>query len=1054
MAAAKLQQLGKLPSVDSLLPGALRSPFGKSLPSGESSGLSVGAVVVLEDKQYKIISRLASGGHSQVVRCADAEGFEYALKRTVCRSLRERAAAERELKILSELPRARGLVQLRSSAVKPGGSGGGGSGIEVFALLTLCRGGHLLGKLQRAGDELTDLEVWKCLQDVSEALAVLHGRGIVHWDLKLENILLSDEGTTGCQIADFGSATRVAAAAEEEEGGGGGGGGAAAAGGVLTLESVLEEQRRLQQDTTPAYLPPEAIRMLRDNEPVALTEKVDIWALGVIVYALHFGRLPFSALQPLNLEAQIRRGAAGLPELAAEEGQKSRRADDDSGDGGDGGDGGPDDGKESGAAEERRARQHQHRPMSPLMRRLVLRCFAEDPAERPSAAELAAVAAAALAAAVGSSWAAIAKSSSRDIELKQQQGPPATLALVKTQSASLHRLHRTLLEEAAGRAGGCADCCAETPRWAALDFSVWLCHRCARLHRWLLPGSWLQPVGSQRWTSDEVQAMCVDTVAINEEWEQIARDAGATNPRDSVRSSGKGPKHATERYDIERWILAKYLASFADQRAAGDAQQQQPPASPSQVSQRQAASRQPPPPTPPRLELVVDSNEEPEPERPGAALAGTSLIQKQGWLTLQQSTSGWGAVAGSKKRCWFVLTSECLAYFSSEAEGAAMADEHTFHASVRAKGVLDLGSVTDIRLVMDGESEAAGAAEFELCMVGRDGGRLVLRAENPAASLGWVKAVQNAVRQQVLLTPTSVPPTSPSRISDSSIPTGGDNHSDLSLTYADQEAEDLMDIMISSPVGGGDGGGGGGDDVLLVPALRLESAAALPLDSGSRTSPSVPRSQCSPSSLTARQSLQSEQVDRGFRAGCAAAAAVAGGGQQFLAANGLRAALAAGLGREVPEAAVAELRALLGLQDAEATVDRGGFGAAMAAFALGGGGTAGSPTAEAGCGDGGSNEPTPEEADSESAAAENQPGVRWLAAWDVMDPAGRGTVRCEDLAAALGISPGGAESAAEIFSAMAIEPGTKSITATHWATAANKLALATQHAICRSLAQL
>ena len=33
-------------------------------------------------------------------------------------------------------------------------------------------------------------------------------------------------------------------------------------------------------------------------------------------------------------------------------------------------------------------------------------------------------------------------------------------------------------------------------------------HRCARLHRWLLPGAILQPVGSDRWTSDQVEVMC------------------------------------------------------------------------------------------------------------------------------------------------------------------------------------------------------------------------------------------------------------------------------------------------------------------------------------------------------------------------------------------------------------------------------------------------------------------------------------------------------------------------------------------------------------------
>ena len=127
----------------------------------------------------------------------------------------------------------------------------------------------------------------------------------------------------------------------------------------------------------------------------------------------------------------------------------------------------------------------------------------------------------------------------------------------RTQSASLHALHRQLLEQTAGRAERCADCGAACPRWAALEFSVWICHRCARLHRWLLPGSHLQPVGSSKWTSDAVEAMCAasaDGSAVNAEWEMIAEAAGATNPAAARRKHGKGP---TERYDIERWILAK-----------------------------------------------------------------------------------------------------------------------------------------------------------------------------------------------------------------------------------------------------------------------------------------------------------------------------------------------------------------------------------------------------------------------------------------------------------------------------------------------------------------
>ena len=66
-------------------------------------------------------------------------------------------------------------------------------------------------------------------------------------------------------------------------------------GGRPTLEAIAADQRRLERDTTPAYRPPELVRLLRDNEPVALDEKVDMWAVGCVVFALHFGRLPFPA---------------------------------------------------------------------------------------------------------------------------------------------------------------------------------------------------------------------------------------------------------------------------------------------------------------------------------------------------------------------------------------------------------------------------------------------------------------------------------------------------------------------------------------------------------------------------------------------------------------------------------------------------------------------------------------------------------------------------------------------------------------------------------------
>jgi hypothetical protein len=129
------------------------------------------------------------------------------------------------------------------------------------------------------------------------------------------------------------------------------------------------------------------------------------------------------------------------------------------------------------------------------MRELLLRCLSADPAAWPTAAQVAEAAARALGAAMGASW----------LQRALSPSPPPTRPdgpLPRSRSAALQRWHRQMLGDAAAGAGGCADCGAEWARWGAVDFAVWVCHRCARLHRWLLPQSRLRPLGSEHWSPD------------------------------------------------------------------------------------------------------------------------------------------------------------------------------------------------------------------------------------------------------------------------------------------------------------------------------------------------------------------------------------------------------------------------------------------------------------------------------------------------------------------------------------------------------------------------
>ncbi|TNJ26943.1 Kinase, NEK [Giardia muris] len=103
----------------------------------------------------------------------------------------------------------------------------------------------------------TDEEVWAYIQQIAAGLAYLHSKGVVHRDLKPGNILLSDSGT--CILADLGLASTVKRSLVQ----------ASAAGTVL-------------------YMAPE------QHKREAYGSAVDVWALGVLVYEMCTGSLPFS----------------------------------------------------------------------------------------------------------------------------------------------------------------------------------------------------------------------------------------------------------------------------------------------------------------------------------------------------------------------------------------------------------------------------------------------------------------------------------------------------------------------------------------------------------------------------------------------------------------------------------------------------------------------------------------------------------------------------------------------------------------------------------------
>ncbi|XP_053097258.1 AP2-associated protein kinase 1 isoform X3 [Pangasianodon hypophthalmus] len=127
---------------------------------------------------------------------------------------------------------------------------------------------------QRLQTGFTETEVLQIFCDTCEAVAQLHQykTPIIHRDLKVENILLHDQGHY--VLCDFGSATKKFQNPQSD--------------GVTVVEEEIKKY------TTLSYRAPEMVNLYNGK---LITTKADIWALGCLLYKLCFFSLPFGESQ-------------------------------------------------------------------------------------------------------------------------------------------------------------------------------------------------------------------------------------------------------------------------------------------------------------------------------------------------------------------------------------------------------------------------------------------------------------------------------------------------------------------------------------------------------------------------------------------------------------------------------------------------------------------------------------------------------------------------------------------------------------------------------------
>uniref|UniRef100_A0A8B9KNT3 Si:dkey-240h12.4 n=1 Tax=Astyanax mexicanus TaxID=7994 RepID=A0A8B9KNT3_ASTMX len=130
---------------------------------------------------------------------------------------------------------------------------------EVVLIIELIKGGELFDFIAEK-ESLTETEAIEFLKQILEGVSYMHGKHVTHFDLKPENIMLSDKHAPNpdIKIIDFGMA-----------------------------HCFIQGEEYKSMGGTPQYIAPEIINF----EPLGTA--ADMWSIGVITYILLSGLSPF-----------------------------------------------------------------------------------------------------------------------------------------------------------------------------------------------------------------------------------------------------------------------------------------------------------------------------------------------------------------------------------------------------------------------------------------------------------------------------------------------------------------------------------------------------------------------------------------------------------------------------------------------------------------------------------------------------------------------------------------------------------------------------------------
>ncbi len=232
-----------------------------STSGGGSAGTALGGAVL--DGRYRVGARIATGGMSTVYR-----GTDLRLDRPVAIKVMAPSFAadpsfltrfEREARLAAGLAH-RGVVGVYDQ---------GRDGDVVFLVMELVDGGTLRDLIRQSGGGLSVAVTMSILESLLAALSAAHEAGLVHRDVKPENVLISSKGEV--KVADFGLVRAVTSST------------------MATGNVILG---------TVAYLSPEQV------STGASDPRSDVYSTGIVAYEMLTGTPPFVGDNPISVAYQ------------------------------------------------------------------------------------------------------------------------------------------------------------------------------------------------------------------------------------------------------------------------------------------------------------------------------------------------------------------------------------------------------------------------------------------------------------------------------------------------------------------------------------------------------------------------------------------------------------------------------------------------------------------------------------------------------------------------------------------------------------------------------